>query len=86
MLARDFAIDHVTLQPAWPVPPPSGRVIPVARRRRSSDGTDPVRDCIIDASDRTSHMPPGLHETRAPSGIRDGAALTVTGVYSQRAF
>jgi len=30
MLARDFAIDHVTLQPAWPVPPPAGRVIPVA--------------------------------------------------------
>jgi len=30
MLARDFGIDHVTLQPAWPVPPPSGRVIPVA--------------------------------------------------------
>jgi hypothetical protein len=21
MLARDFAIDHVTLQPAWPPPP-----------------------------------------------------------------
>jgi cobalt-zinc-cadmium efflux system protein len=30
MLARDFAIDHVTLQPAWPVAPPKGRVIPVA--------------------------------------------------------
>ena len=30
MLARDFAIDHVTLQPAWPAPPPSGRIIPVA--------------------------------------------------------
>jgi cobalt-zinc-cadmium efflux system protein len=30
MLARDFGIDHVTLQPAWPLPPPSGRVIPVA--------------------------------------------------------
>jgi cobalt-zinc-cadmium efflux system protein len=30
MLARDYAIDHVTLQPAWPVPPPAGRVIPVA--------------------------------------------------------
>jgi len=29
MLARDFGIDHVTLQPAWPSPPPSGRVIPV---------------------------------------------------------
>jgi cobalt-zinc-cadmium efflux system protein len=30
MLAHDFGIDHVTLQPAWHVPPPSGRVIPVA--------------------------------------------------------
>ena len=30
MLARDFGIDHVTLQPAWPLPPPAGRVIPVA--------------------------------------------------------
>lgn len=30
MLARDFAIGHVTLQPAWPMAPPPGRVIPVA--------------------------------------------------------
>jgi cobalt-zinc-cadmium efflux system protein len=30
MLARDFAIDHVTLQPAWHAPPPAGRVIPVS--------------------------------------------------------
>jgi cobalt-zinc-cadmium efflux system protein len=30
MLARDFGIDHATLQPAWPVPPPAGRVIPLA--------------------------------------------------------
>ena len=30
MLARDFAIDHVTLQPAWPGAAPAGRVIPVA--------------------------------------------------------
>jgi cobalt-zinc-cadmium efflux system protein len=30
ILAHDFGIDHVTLQPAWQVPPPSGRVIPVA--------------------------------------------------------
>jgi cobalt-zinc-cadmium efflux system protein len=30
MLARDFRIDHVTLQPAWHTPPPAGRVIPVA--------------------------------------------------------
>jgi cobalt-zinc-cadmium efflux system protein len=38
MLARDFGIDHVTLQPAWPVPPPSGRVIPVTA---SVDAKDP---------------------------------------------
>jgi cobalt-zinc-cadmium efflux system protein len=30
MLARDFGIDHVTLQPSWPAPPRDGRVIPVA--------------------------------------------------------
>ena len=30
MLARDFRIDHVTLQPAWHAPPPAGRVIPVS--------------------------------------------------------
>jgi cobalt-zinc-cadmium efflux system protein len=30
MLARDFGIDHVTLQPAWVGAPPAGRVIPVA--------------------------------------------------------
>ncbi len=30
MLARDFGIDHVTLQPSWPAPPRNGRVIPVA--------------------------------------------------------
>ena len=29
MLARDFAIDHVTLQPSWPAPLPDGRIIPV---------------------------------------------------------
>jgi cobalt-zinc-cadmium efflux system protein len=29
MLTRDFGIDHVTLQPAWPAPPPDRRVIPV---------------------------------------------------------
>jgi cobalt-zinc-cadmium efflux system protein len=36
MLARDFGIDHVTLQPAWQVPPPAGRVIPLA----PATGTD----------------------------------------------
>jgi len=30
MLALDFGIRHVTLQPTWPLPTPSGRVIPVA--------------------------------------------------------
>ena len=30
MLAQDFALDHVSLQPAWHAPPPAGRVIPVA--------------------------------------------------------
>jgi cobalt-zinc-cadmium efflux system protein len=30
MLARDFRIDHVTLQPSWPAKPTAGRVIPVA--------------------------------------------------------
>jgi cobalt-zinc-cadmium efflux system protein len=30
LLARDFGIDHVTLQPSWPAPPTDRRVIPVA--------------------------------------------------------
>jgi len=38
MLARDFAIEHVTLQPAWPVPPPAGRVIPLAPAIEARDG------------------------------------------------
>ncbi len=29
LLARDFGIDHVTLQPTWPVAPPSKRRVPV---------------------------------------------------------
>ncbi len=29
LLARDFGIDHVTLQPSWPAPPTDRRVIPV---------------------------------------------------------
>lgn len=29
MLARDFGIDHITLQPTWLLAPPAGRVIPV---------------------------------------------------------
>jgi cobalt-zinc-cadmium efflux system protein len=45
MLARDFAIDHVTLQPSWPVPPPSGPVIPVvpAAPGQGGDGPDARR-------------------------------------------
>jgi cobalt-zinc-cadmium efflux system protein len=30
MLAQEHGIDHVTLQPTWPAPPPAGRVIPLA--------------------------------------------------------
>ena len=43
MLARDFGIEHVTLQPAWPAPPPSGRVIPVAPLTEpdADHGSDP---------------------------------------------
>jgi hypothetical protein len=29
---REFGIDHVTLQPSWPVGAPAGRVVPVAVR------------------------------------------------------
>jgi cobalt-zinc-cadmium efflux system protein len=29
LLARDFGIEHATLQPSWPAPPPGRRVIPV---------------------------------------------------------
>ncbi len=44
MLAHDYAIDHVTLQPAWPVPPPAGRIIPVASMPEPDDdhGSDPL--------------------------------------------
>lgn len=38
MLARDFGIDHVTLQPAWPAQPSSSRVIPVAPVADSEPG------------------------------------------------
>jgi cobalt-zinc-cadmium efflux system protein len=34
MLAAEFGIDHVTLQPSWPAPPREGRVIPVRPARR----------------------------------------------------
>ena len=43
MLAQDYGIDHVTLQPAWPVPPPSGRVIPVAPATETDAGHDSDR-------------------------------------------
>ena len=33
MLARDFGIRHVTLQPSWPAQAPEGRVIPVVPSR-----------------------------------------------------
>jgi cobalt-zinc-cadmium efflux system protein len=39
MLAHDFGIDHVTLQPTWLTAPPAGRVIPVA----PAAGADPRR-------------------------------------------
>jgi cobalt-zinc-cadmium efflux system protein len=41
MLARDFGIDHVTLQPSWPLPPPVGRVIPVAPVAGPDEGRGP---------------------------------------------
>jgi cobalt-zinc-cadmium efflux system protein len=41
LLARDFGIDHVTLQPAWPLPPPTGRVIPLAP---AGEGERPVSE------------------------------------------
>ncbi len=40
MLAHDHGIDHVTLQPVWRAPPPSGRVIPVAPAATSDAGHD----------------------------------------------
>ncbi len=39
MLAQEFAIEHVTLQPDWPAMPRGGRVIPVAVRE-SGDPQD----------------------------------------------
>ena len=43
MLARDFGIDHVTLQPSWPVPAPAGRVIRVAPVAGDEPGRAPHR-------------------------------------------
>jgi cobalt-zinc-cadmium efflux system protein len=39
MLALEFGIDHVTLQPSWPARPPDRRVIPVA----PVTGTEPAQ-------------------------------------------
>jgi cobalt-zinc-cadmium efflux system protein len=33
LLAREFGIDHVTLQPAWPVQPGRGKVVPIVEKR-----------------------------------------------------
>jgi cobalt-zinc-cadmium efflux system protein len=41
MLAREFGIDHVTLQPSWLAPPPNGRVIPVAPAANPEKGHGP---------------------------------------------
>jgi cobalt-zinc-cadmium efflux system protein len=41
MLAREFGIDHVTLQPSWPAPPPNGRVITVAPAADPEKGHGP---------------------------------------------
>jgi cobalt-zinc-cadmium efflux system protein len=37
LLAKDFGIDHVTLQPSWPSIPRNGRVIPIAPADDHSD-------------------------------------------------
>jgi cobalt-zinc-cadmium efflux system protein len=45
MLAQDFGIHHVTLQPSWPAPAPEGRVIPVvpANGRDASEARRPMK-------------------------------------------
>jgi cobalt-zinc-cadmium efflux system protein len=43
LLATDFGIDHVTLQPSWPAAPSTRRVIPVAVVPVSGSGRDPGR-------------------------------------------
>jgi len=37
LLAADFGIDHVTLQPTWLAAPPQGRVIPVVPAHGARD-------------------------------------------------
>jgi cobalt-zinc-cadmium efflux system protein len=39
LLASEFGIDHVTLQPTWPAQPPAGRVIPVVPLDETRDTT-----------------------------------------------
>ena len=41
MLDDQFGIEHVTLQPSWPPPPPDGRVVPVAAVARDDAGHAP---------------------------------------------
>jgi len=41
LLAKDFGIDHVTLQPTWPSAPPRRRVIPVAPVDEPDDARGP---------------------------------------------
>ena len=43
LLEREFGIRHVTLQPAWPAPSPSGRVIRVAPVAQDASGREPHR-------------------------------------------
>ena len=45
MLAQDFGIHHVTLQPSWPARAPEGRVIPVvsAPSRDAREGASELR-------------------------------------------
>jgi cobalt-zinc-cadmium efflux system protein len=41
LLDADFGIEHVTLQPSWPLRPPTGRVIPLAAVARDESGHAP---------------------------------------------
>jgi len=43
LLNAEFGIEHVTLQPSWPLPPPNGRVIPLAAVARDEGGHAPHR-------------------------------------------
>lgn len=41
MLAKEYGIDHVTLQPTWPATPPRRRVIPVAEAPGAKGAGEP---------------------------------------------